>query len=744
MSVESSSEVRLAREMGLLDITMIGVGAMIGAGIFVLTGIAAGVAGPALILVFALNGFVTLFAASAYAELGSSFHDAGGGYLWVKTGLKDPQGFMSGWMSWFAHAVACSLYALGFGAYFHMTLKMAGIHNFQLPFMTLDKWLAVFVVAVFAVINYRGASETGKAGNIITISKIVIILVFIVFGVWITLHRPDWQARFTDFLPKGMGGVFMAMGLTFIAFEGYEIIAQCSEEVREPKKNVPRAVFLSLLIVIPIYLLVAFAALGAVTVHGMPSWQFLGMKKELALVEAASHFFPYGGIIILVGGLLSTISALNATIYSSSRVSFAMGRDRNLPSWFGRVHNRRKTPHLAIAASSVLIAFMAVALPIEAVASASDIMFLLLFMQVLVVVWRLRKKRPDLDRGFKVPWVPVVPIVGILLQAFLAVYLMFYSPRAWISAAVWIGIGLVVFYAYSRKRDRAYARVVATREAAARKDYRILACIADPRGAEAILKIADTVARHFNGEVLGLSVVEVPEGERLPKGLDHVPEIQDVLENVLNKYLTMETPRRALVKVSHRVSFAVTETVLEEQCNLVIIGRARRTNLMNRIFTTAVDRVVRATPAQVLVVSAERWPGDVRRILMPYDPGVNSELAADLAAAFGRRFESSVRAVRVVPRDATTGERAEAEADLKGKIAGRFAEGESKVIMADEIIPVLLRESRQSDLVVLGGSGAGILEQLLGYSVPLELSERTSKPVIVVYEMAAEPKRWLA
>ncbi len=281
------------------------------------------------------------------------------------------------------------------------------------------------------------------------------------------------------------------------------------------------------------------------------------------------------------------MSALNATIYSSSRVSFAMGRDRNLPSWFGRVHPKRKTPHWAIAGSAVLIAFMAVALPIEAVASASDIMFLLLFTQVLVVVWRLRKKRPDLDRGFRVPWVPLVPIVGILLQTVLAVYLFIYSPRAWISALVWIAAGMVVFYTYAQKRDKAYARVVAVREATERKEYRILACIADPRGAPAILGSADALARRFNGEIVGLSVVEVSDGEALPRGLDHVPEIQNILEGVLDRFLTNETPRRALVKVSHRVSFAITETALEEQCNMIILGRARRVGFLDR---TLLDR----------------------------------------------------------------------------------------------------------------------------------------------------------
>src|SRR5512146_1469268 len=144
------TEVRLSREMTLLDATLIGVGAMIGAGIFVLTGIAAGVAGPALLVAFALNGVIALLTAMSYAELGSCYHDAGGGYLWVKEGLPAWNGFLSGWMSWFAHAVACSLYAIGFGAYFEHVCRELGIgipHGYFLP---PQKLLAAGIAILFA------------------------------------------------------------------------------------------------------------------------------------------------------------------------------------------------------------------------------------------------------------------------------------------------------------------------------------------------------------------------------------------------------------------------------------------------------------------------------------------------------------------------------------------------------------------------------------------------------------------
>jgi amino acid transporter/nucleotide-binding universal stress UspA family protein len=730
--------------MRLLDVTMIGVGAMIGAGIFVLTGIAAGVAGPGLILAFLLNGLVTMFAAAAYAELGSSFHHAGGGYLYVKTGLKDPQGFMSGWMSWFAYVVACALYGLGFGAYCKEVLPLVGLEHFTTPLLTPEQWAAVAVVAVFAFINYRGASEAGGAGNIVTGGKILLLLVFIGFGIWITLRRPDWHLTFTqDFLPNGIGHVFIAMGLTFIAFEGYEIIAQCSEEVRAPERNVPRAIFLSLLIVVPIYLLVAFAALGAAQPPDEASWQYLGRLKETALVDVARKFFPGGDILILIGGLFSTMSALNATIYSSSRVSFAMGRDRNLPAWLGKIHPERKTPHWAILASGILSVVMAVTLPIETVASAANIMFLLLFIQVQAALISLRKKRPDLRRGFKVPLVPLIPILGILLQLVLAVFLFFYRPTAWLSAGVWIGLGLAVFYAYSRRRDRSYEQLLAVREAAQRKDYRILACVGDPQHGEVILNVAGMVARAHDGELVALSVIEVPDRQLLARGMDRVEIVRRNLEHAVGELRSDGVPVKSLAKISHRISFGVTETVLEEQCNLVVIGRARRAGLLQRFAATIVDRVVRETPAQTLVVSADRWPAQVRTILFAYERGPHAKLAADVVAAFADSTRARVRCVHVLNRGATAGRVTRAQKELRQDLGERCRDAELKVVRASDIVTGLLREARGADLLVIGGTEAGLVEQLLGYAIPLELADRTTIPVITVYEMETEPKRWL-
>jgi nucleotide-binding universal stress UspA family protein len=420
-----------------------------------------------------------------------------------------------------------------------------------------------------------------------------------------------------------------------------------------------------------------------------------------------------------------------------------MGRDRNLPTWFGKVHQRRKTPHWAILASAVLIAFMAAALPIEVVASAADIMFLLLFIQVLVVLIALRKKRPDLQRGFKVPLVPYLPLIGIVLQLGLAVVLFFYSPMAWLSAGAWIVIGLVVYYTYARRRDRAHEQLVAVREAADLRKYRILACIGNLQSAETVLDAAVALAKQYEGELIALSVVEVPDRQLLRQGVESARKTRHSLECVLDKVRKDGVPSMALVKISHRISFGIIETALEERCNLIVMGRVRRAGLLERFAATIVDRVVRSAPAQVVTVSAERWPEKATNLLFAYEPGPHSELAADLAGALGKAEHAKVRAVHVLPRTATKFELKRAQEEIDRSLGERLPQSERQIIQASDIVTALLRESRDADVIITGGTDAGMLEQLLGYAPPLELAERTSVPVVTVYEMPAEPRRWM-
>jgi amino acid transporter len=735
-------EVRLSREMRLTDITMIGVGAMIGAGIFVLTGIAAGVAGPALLVTFALNGFVALLTAMAYAELGSSFHDAGGGYLWVKTALPDPNGFLSGWMSWFAHAVACSLYALGFGAYFHLVLSAAGAPEMHFGFMTLEKWLAVVVCVLFAWINYRGASETGKAGTVITVAKVVIILAFVAVGLVVMAHRPNWHAAFQPLVSNGWGSVFAAMGLTFIAFEGYEIIAQTSEEVEDPKKNVPRATFLSLLIVVPIYLLVALVAVGAVHAPaGMTVTDYLGREKETALVSAADQFIAGGGVVILIGGLLSTLSALNATIYSSSRVAFAMARDANLPELLSRIHAKKATPHFAILFSTVLIVLMAVALPIESVAAAADIMFLLLFVQVNVAVVRLRRTRPDLDRGFRVPLVPLVPGIAIATMLFLTFFLVVHYPLSVVAAGGWIVIGAFFYYRYARDREAAFVERAAWMERIERKEYRVLVALAAHEHMAMLMEVGLAIAKHHAGELVALTVVEVPEGESLMTGRPAVRALHEPLARAVRYGEERGVPVRPVIKIAHRVSHGVVETAREEACNFIVIGQPKRQSWVERLVSTVVERVLQNAPCQVAIVYGDLPAGGPSSIALPTTRSVNTALAAELVPAFQSWFGVSARALTVVSPDDPKAERDKGVAEARETLTASDFDGELGVVAHRDVAHCLASELTPRELVVMGAPQGAPVAALFGETVPASLARTGRNPVVVLRGIAQRETR---
>ncbi len=720
--------------MSLLDATLIGVGAMIGAGIFVLIGIAAGVAGPGLIITFLLNAVIALLTAMSYAELGSCYHDAGGGYLWVKEGLPKWNGFLSGWMSWFAHAVACSLYALGFGAYFEHVLGEFAIVMPHWGFLSPQKILAAGTAILFAYVNFKGASETGKIGNLVTITKIIILLIFIGFGLELILRKGDWQTTFSPFLPNGFGGVFKSMGLTFIAFQGFEVIAQSSEEIKNPRKNIPRAVFLSLIIVVPIYILVAITAIGTVKPDGMTPWAYLAEKKEIALVDVARNFFRGGGIMLLIGGLISTISALNATIFSSSRVAFAMGRDRNFPTFFSKVHPKNFTPHWSIMVSLVIIVLMAVSLPIEDVASAADIMFLLLFLQVNLAMIRLRKKRKDLDRGFKVPLFPYLSIAGILLLLFLAIYMFKYSILAWVVTLIWSSMGLLVYRFYASRREIEHIRKVHTLEQISKKEYTILVYLSDKSKLSSISQVAFAIAKKHSARLVFLYIVELSEGEKLKGGIQKTDKADELMQEAQNLAEESGIRSKSIIKISHRISRGIYDTYVEENCNFIIMDRDKRSNFFERYFSSVIDSVLQKSTTEVAILHGRLKPGKIQNILIPYSSDIHTQLAAEIMPALKDYFEADIKFGIVFNPDTSLEEQQKKIDQVTAVLSDNDMDAKIETAVDADILQGIIKLSLNSDLMVMGGKTGDFIELLFAKSIVREITEQVDCPVLWIKE----------
>ena len=724
MEVEKSSS-GLVRSLSLKDAVMIGIASMIGGAIFVLVGPGMAQAGAALMIAFLLNGVITVFTALTYAELGSAFPATGGGYRWVKQGLPRPNAYLSGWMAWFGHTIAGSLYAVAFGSFFGYLLQASGVigDDFGFP---IDKLFAAIAIIIFTFVNIRGSSDTGKVGNAITFTQLAIIGVLVAAAVGaMAFANPNWSENFTDFMPLGITGIALAMGLTFIAFEGYEIISQAGDEIKNPKRNIPRAILLSLAIVVTLYVVFTFVFIGGLNPDdiGMPAWSFIGSFGELGIIEAAERFMPFGALIVLAGGLVSTLSALNATTFAASRVSFAMGTQYNLPHIFSKIHPKYHTPFVATIISGIIMMVIALSLDLTAIALAASIMFLFLFTQVnlaSITIRRLYEK--TVDYGFKTPFFPAVPIIGIITAMGLSIYLLITHPESWIIAVVWVLIGFVIYKFYTSKQELEHnAPLVFTQGPKLRKEYRIM-IVFDKRNATKLYKIAKCISEFNDGEITLLNIVNVPR--QTPLSLTHgfgdngLKAIED-----FKKEVPGSLRNRFLVRLAHDPTEAILSTAEEQDINIMLVDFSFLRNNRKLLSLTTCDIVG--------VRLRKSFDDDLSQTIVSYDKGRHSDLGLEVGHAINLKHNSKIRIVRGVVEDPGD------EVGVVNKINEKMLELDlkkiqfEKVYTSGNIIPELLKNFKKdkSALLILG---AGNQSESAFSPKTLEIVDKTNKSVIIV------------
>jgi amino acid transporter/nucleotide-binding universal stress UspA family protein len=741
-SGESPGKTTFARDLGLFDATMIGIGAMIGAGIFVLTGIAAGVSGPASILAFALNGAVTLLTAFAYAELASAIPRAGGGYSYVRLAFPGAMGFVSGWMLWFAYTVACSLYALGFAGYFWevfhrylpgLTELLIGATGTYVPIALVT----VVIGFTFLRLNIRGAAVTGQAENALTLAKLVVLGIFVAYGLKKIIGAPaEASSSFVPFFPLGSGGVIVAMGLTFIAFEGYDLIATVAEEIKDPEKNIPRATFIALAVTITIYLLILFVSLGAISVDGLTSWEFLGKYGETAIVRAAEQFMPaFGVAIIVLGGLLSTMSALNATILAASRVAFSMARDRWLPKEIARIDPVRRTPRAAIIVTGVILIIMAVTLPIEAVGSAASLIFLLTFALVNLSVIALRRKAPEIERRYKVPFYPLTPILGIVLNIFLALYQFTFQPIAWYVTAGWVVLGLLLYFSVFEKlaADVEPQVLVPSRriDEPAAEDS-VMVVLHNPDYVETLLDFAIPVAELRGRRLVAMTVVEVPQQLPIHQGLrlSHHKEtlLRAAQQHGKDRGVRIDTD----LVIAHRVEEGIFTAAQRHRADVMLMAWKGYSDTRDRIFGETADNVIRYAPCDLMMLKI--GGREIRTCLFPTAGGPNAQLAADLLTALARALDLEVTTGYVVPLNATEEQRHTARSWIDKTLTHMHVDVpvEKRLIESKSVAGGLAKASLDFDLVVIGAAKEPLFRKILVGEIPQKVARYSPASVLVV------------
>ncbi|WP_141430489.1 amino acid permease [Bacillus sp. 03113] len=446
LSQANNKGSHLKKDLGAFDLTMLGIGAIIGTGIFVLTGVAASLhAGPALVVSFVLSGLACLFAALCYSEFASSVPTSGSAYTFSYATFGELIAWILGWDLILEYGLASSAVASGWSGYFQGLLSGFGIH---LPtaltsaynpekgtYIDLPAILIIFLITTLLI---SGVKKSSRFNAIMVIVKVSVILLFIFVG--FNYVKPE---NWTPFMPFGFSGVAVGAATVFFAYLGFDAVATAAEEVKNPQRNMPIGIIASLAVCTVLYIIVSSILTGIVP------YTELNVKNPAAFALQYIHQDWAAGFISL-GAIVGITTVLLVMLYAQTRLFYSMSRDGLLPKVLSNVNTKTKTPIANTLITGAIVAVFAGCVPLNKLAELANIGTLFAFIVVSIGILVLRKTQPELKRPFKVPFVPVVPILSVLFCGFLIIQLPGYT---WMSFCIWMVIGLIVYFVYGRKNS---------------------------------------------------------------------------------------------------------------------------------------------------------------------------------------------------------------------------------------------------------------------------------------------------
>lgn len=746
----------LRRELGFWDALTIGAGTMIGAGIFLLSGVALSLTGPAAIFSYVGAGIVCMMTAASAAELATGMPTSGGDYYFVSRSVGPMFGAISGVGIWLSLTFAIAFYLYGLGEYLSQLVPIS-------PFVG-----ALVGGVLLTALNVIGAKESGRTQVVVVLTLFGILAAFAVAGVF-----NIEMENFSPFFPFGTEPIFTTTALVFVSFLGFVKIAAVAEEIRDPAKNLPRALIGSVALVTVLYVVILLV------IAGIFPQRVIGAVRDPLTQAARDLVGPVGALVIIFAGLLATVSSANASIMASSRINLAMARDRMIPNWLAAIHGRLLTPYRAILVTGLLALVFLFIESLETLAKIASVLQLYSYAALNIGCVMLRAAAPPWYRPtFRSPGYPVFHLlaagacIGIILFsglfAQLAVVILIVISIGWYAVwgarrvsietalphlkSKWSDVGLRIFFlpAIRYEVEKPEARSLRLRTLDTTGPRKVTVALANPEHEASLLTLGQYIAtgREEGGEVTGLHLVRVP----LQTPLDDARKQLEGRRVFTETLRTVEESRRqeggalretkmdAISDVAHEPFAALMAEVVRRDSDLLLMGWQGGLSV-GQIYKNPVQRLISDVEADVAVLK-DRGIDQIQRILIPWGGGMHARLGLEVAVRLARSTRARIDLLRIVRTDT---DRERERAQLERSTATLTAGLENVHILIEEDDDVTERVVKQLevfayDLVVIGASREWRIRNVLLGSIPDVIADRASCSVLMVRRYL--PEHW--
>lgn len=710
-----------AASLGLTQTTAIGVGAIVGGGIFVLAGGMVAQAGPSALIALLLNGLLALITAMSFAEMATAFPENGGEYAFARRALSVRSAFAVGWVVYFAYAVAAALYALGFGSYLLLAADSVLGTSMSLS-GTLLTTAALGTALLVALALLRFGPVGGVAANI---GKVAVFGFLIAAGLAALLGSPRQAVSpLTPFFQGGTTGILAAMGLSFIILQGFGNIAAVAGNVRDPVRNLPRAMFFSLAIALAIYGPLLFLLVTVGVPPGEDPTTLAAHDPEGYFALAVQNWLgDFGWWLVIIAALLAMVSALQANLIAASGVGRAMALDRTLPRQIATLHPKWNTPAPALIVALALAGGVILVLPDTSTAgAAASLIFLFCFALVHAMAWLVRRRLPPDANTFRTPLFPLVPALGVAGCAGVALHQALLVPTAGWMTLVWLGFGLFFYFGFLSARAEALDHAAAAHDPAlmrSRGDSRtILVPIASPDSAAALTGLASTLVPSDAGRVIALQVIVAPRDaspDSLQKALD---KAHPALDRAIQQIHRDGHEAEFIVRMGETPWPVIRRTAERQHVHSVLLGLPRDPD---RLQSAPLNALLADLHCDVALLCA---PEDfqlesVQRVLIPIGGSTAHDvLRARVLGALRRRGTVHFTFLRILHPDVPA-ERDRIALERLERLLQDEVRGEGHCVITRHHDPTaaILDSAADHDLVLLGATrsdrGGRVLSPLL-------------------------------